>query len=223
MTSADNKSVFIDLDGTLTDPKPGIVKSIGHALAGLGLPSIPEEDALTWCIGPPLQQSFTTLLGTSDKATIDRAMALYRERFGAVGLFENAVYPEVPAMLEALGAADYRLFVATSKPLVYAARIVAHFGLTRRFERVFGAELDGTRGDKSDLLRYAMAESKTAPREAVMIGDRVHDAIGARTVGMRCLLVAWGYGAADEIAQAPSDGICPTPADVPPAVARLFA
>lgn len=222
MAKARVRGVFLDLDGTLTDPKPGIVKSIRHALEGMGAKSIASEDELTWCIGPPLQQSFASLLSTSDKAAIDRAMSLYRERFGAIGLFENKVYAEVPAMLEALEAAGHRLYVATSKPLVYATRIVAHFGLARHFARVFGAELDGTRGDKADLLRYAMAETKAEPRSAVMIGDRVHDAIGAKAVGMRCLLVAWGYGTPGEIATAPSDGICATPADVPPEVARLI-
>lgn len=173
-------------------------------------------------LGRRFQESFAKLLGTADKASIDRAVALYRERYGDIGLFENEVYPGIPEMLSTLATQGRRLFVATSKLHVYAAKIIGHFGLARHFERIFGAELDGTRSNKGDLLRYAISRSGTSPAHSVMIGDRMHDAGGAQAVGMHCLLVDWGYGTDDELRGAKSDGRCRAPAEVPPAVAKLF-
>lgn len=178
------RTVFLDLDGTLTDPKPGITRSIRHALTSLGVDA-PEEDALTWCIGPPLIRSFETLLG--DAGLAPRALALYRERFGTVGLYENRVFDGVPEMLERLRRAGCRLHLATSKPHVYARRIVAHFGLHEWVERVFGAELDGTRGEKTPLLAHALAETGARAHDAVMLGDREHDVIGATANGLPCI------------------------------------
>src|ERR1700761_1047847 len=126
--------IFFDLDGTLTDPKPGITRSIQYALRQLDH-TAPPEDELTWCIGPPLHASLKKLLGTDDLA--DRALVLYRERFGDVGLFENEVYPGIPDVLSALAKSGRRMFVATSKPVVYAERIIDHFNLGGYFERVF--------------------------------------------------------------------------------------
>ena len=142
-------AIYFDLDGTLTDPKPGITRSIQYALQKLDHPTIPTEDELTWCIGPPLRASFVRLLGGEDYA--DRAVSLYRERFSDIGLFENAVYDGISEVLTTLSQSGQRLFVATSKPHVFATRIVEHFGLRHHFEHVFGSELDGTRVDKSDL------------------------------------------------------------------------
>ena len=130
--------VYFDLDGTLTDPNIGITRSIRYALAKLDC-AAPAEDELTWCIGPPLRASFRTMLGSD--ALADRALTFYRERFGDIGIYENTVYPGVVAILETLQASGRRLFVATSKPVVYASRIVEHFDMSGHFEQVFGSEL----------------------------------------------------------------------------------
>jgi phosphoglycolate phosphatase len=143
-------AIYFDLDGTLTDPKPGITRSIRYALQKLDHPAIPTEDELTWCIGPPLRASFVRLLGGEDSA--DRAVSLYRERFSDIGLYENGVYDGISEVLAILSQSGHRLFVATSKPHVFAERIIDHFGLRRHFEHVFGSELDGRRADKSHLL-----------------------------------------------------------------------
>ena len=135
--------LLFDLDGTLTDPFPGITKCIQHALVSLGRPP-PSAESLRWCIGPPLKKSFATLLGSEDEHTADAALTKYRERFGMVGLFENAVYPEIETALDELRKAGYSLGVATSKPTVFAERIIEHFGLRRYFRAVDGSELDGT-------------------------------------------------------------------------------
>ncbi|WP_029078995.1 HAD family hydrolase [Bradyrhizobium sp. th.b2] len=203
-----DRAIFFDLDGTLTDPKPGITGSIQYALGKLGRP-VPSQDELTWCIGPPLRASFALLLGGEEFA--DRAVELYRERFGDVGLFENRVYPDIAAVLAALRERPGRMYVATSKPHVFASRIVAHFGLNGYFDHVFGSELDGTRVNKVDLLAYALEQTGADPAEAVMIGDRSHDVIGAIRNGIRAVGVTYGYGTPEELLEAGASQLCASP------------
>jgi phosphoglycolate phosphatase len=203
--------IFFDLDGTLTNPKPGITRSIQHALRKLDHEA-PAEDDLTWCIGPPLHASFKKLLGTD--ALADKAILLYRERFADVGLFENEVYPGIEATLSVLAGQARRLFVATSKPGVYAERIIDHFKLRGYFERVFGSELDGTRSDKSDLLGYALKAAQVDPAGAIMIGDRSHDMIGARNNGLTAVGVLYGYGSKEELLAAGAHRLSATPREL---------
>jgi phosphoglycolate phosphatase len=204
-------ALFFDLDGTLTDPKPGITGSIQYALRKLDRP-VPSQDELTWCIGPPLRASFVRILGAEDDA--DRAVALYRERFSDIGLYENAVYDGIGEVLKTLGQSGRRLFVATSKPHVFAERIVTHFALRDHFEYVFGSELDGRRVDKSDLLAYALKETAVDPARALMIGDRSHDMVGAKNNGMKAIGVLYGYGSRDELLQAGAQHVCATPGGI---------
>jgi len=202
-------AIFFDLDGTLTDPKPGITRSIQYALQKLDHPTIPTEDELTWCIGPPLRASFARILGGEDFA--DRAVALYRERFSDIGLYENGVYDGVSEVLTTLSQSGHRLFVATSKPHVFAERIIAHFGLRPHFEDVFGSELDGRRVDKSDLLQYALKQAAVDPAKTLMIGDRSHDMVGAGNNGMTGIGVLYGYGSRQELIGAGALHLCATP------------
>ena len=162
-------AIFFDLDGTLTDPKLGITRSIQYALNKLNR-TTPAENELTWCIGPPLLASLKKLLGNDDLADI--ALSLYRERFADIGIFENDVYPGIEDTLSLLAKSGHRLFVATSKPGVYAQRIIDHFKMTAYFDRVFGSEMDGTRSDKTELLKYALQTTSVEPFHAIMIGDR---------------------------------------------------
>lgn len=202
-------TIFFDLDGTLTDPKPGITRSMQYALEKLGRP-VPAQDELTWCIGPPLRDSLVVLVGEQDA---DRGVALYRERFGDVGLYENSLYPGIAATLAALQPRS-RLFVATSKAHVYADRIVDHFGLRPYFEHVFGAELDGRRAHKGDLLAFALERTGTDPSRAVMIGDRSHDIVGAKRNGIAGIGVLYGYGSREELTQAGAVHLCATPRSI---------
>lgn len=201
-------AIYFDLDGTLTDPRPGITRSIQYALRKLDR-AAPSEDELTWCIGPPLHASLKKLVGTDDLA--DKALSLYRERFADIGLFENEVYPGIEDTLSVLARSGRRLFVATSKPGVYAERIIDHFKLRVYFERVFGSELDGRRSDKSDLLGHALQTTGVDPSQAMMIGDRSHDMIGARNNGMTAVGVLYGYGSKEELLDAGAHHICATP------------
>lgn len=205
------KTVFLDLDGTLTDSRPGILAGAAHALTALGVPTLPDE-VTTAFIGPPLYDCFRTLYGLDDTAA-RRAVTLYREYYGTRGLFENTVYEGVPEMLAALASAGHTLCLATGKPHEYGRRIVSHFGLDRYITAVYGAEFDGTRGDKADLLAYALCERGLRPADAVMVGDRRFDVAGALAVGVTPLGVLWGYGDAAELTAAGATHLAKSPAE----------
>lgn len=210
-------AIFLDLDGTLTDPRTGITRSIQHALAALDRP-VPAERDLLWCIGPPLKASFRTMLGS--EALAERAVALYRERFSDVGLYENSVYDGIPELLAAL-AGEARLFVATSKPAVFAERIIAHFEMSPYFERVFGSGLEGAHAEKTELLKYALEQSGLNGRRAVMVGDRSFDMIGAHNNKMTSVGVLYGYGSEAELRDAGAQHLCATPQDLRTVLGRL--
>jgi phosphoglycolate phosphatase len=214
-----SRALLFDLDGTLTDPKQGITRSIQYALETLG-EAVPAADDLLWCIGPPLQESFARLLGGPGR--VDRAMTLYRERFSDKGLFENTVYPGITDMLEASQADGFELYVATSKPHVFANRIVEHFDLARFFTGVFGSELDGTRREKPALIAHLLGEQRLDPANCVMIGDREHDILGARANNVATVAVTWGYGTPDELAAAKPDATCDAPEELPPVLRGLL-
>lgn len=211
---------LFDLDGTLTDPREGITRSLAYALEHMGV-APPALDALTFAIGPPLRESLARLLGTDSREAVERALAFYRERFADVGLYENRPYDGIGAALAALAAEGARLFVATSKPRVYAERIVGHFGLAAHFLEVHGCELDGTREDKRDLLAHLLPRHAVARERAVMIGDRGVDMRAARHHGLHALGALWGYGGAEELQAAGAHALCDSPAALAPSLARF--
>src|SRR5882724_12441684 len=209
-----NKDVLLfDLDGTLTDPKPGIVGCIRFALDQLAV-SCPNDDVLATFIGPPLRGTFSNLLNTAEVSRIEEAIGLYRQRFASIGLYENRVYDGVPAMLDNVSTAAAATFVATSKPRLYAERIVQHFGLSHHFRNVYGPELDGRFDDKAALLAHLLASEGVREGAAVMIGDRAADVIAAKANGLRSIGVLWGYGSAQELSAAGADHIFQTPSDL---------
>ena len=193
-----SRTVLFDLDGTLTDPKVGITRSIQFALERLGA-EVPSVDDLTWCIGPPLLENFQQLL---DSERAPAAVTHYRERFASVGLFENEPYAGIHDVLSQLQGQELRLFVASSKPEIYVRQILEHFELIEFFEGVFGSELDGTRTNKSDLLRFAISEAGIDPVHATMVGDRKHDMIGAADNSIATIGVLYGYGSLEELTDA---------------------
>jgi len=208
------KAILFDLDGTLTDPREGITRSIAYALERMGL-APPPLDALTFAIGPPLRRSLAQLIGDASPPEVERAIALYRERFADIGLYENALYDGIGETLSALAASGATLYVATSKPRVYAERIVRHFGLDAHFEAVHGCELDGTREDKRDLLAHLLPHHGVAAGEAVMIGDRGADMAAARHHGVRAVGALWGYGSREELESAGAHAVCERPIGLP--------
>ncbi len=203
-------TLLFDLDGTLTDPKEGITRCIAHALACMGHAPPPLEDLL-FAIGPPLRPTFGRLLATDDRELIEAALAAYRERFATIGLYENALYANIRESLQAAHDNGHRLFLATSKPHVYANRILDHFGIAPLFSGVYGSELDGHHDDKGELIAHLISSEGLAAADCRMFGDRSHDVIGARKNGIDTIGVSWGYGSEAELRRAGAVAVCPAP------------
>ena len=215
--------LLFDLDGTLTDPRPGIVRCMKHALDTLRAPC-PSDDVLASFIGPPLRETFATLLETSNRSLVERALALYREEYADTGLFENRIHAGVGQMLDEARGAASAAFVATLKPKLYADRIVRRLGLEPYFAGVYGPELEeGRFDDKVDLLAHLLETEKVSPGRAVMIGDRAGDIVAARANRVRSIGVLWGYGSQAELTDAGADGLCGSPAELAAWLGRLTA
>ncbi len=194
------KNYLFDLDGTLTDPGVGIRNSIKYALNKFGLP-IPEDTLLNEFIGPPLMESFRKYcgVGVEDSRLL---LEYYREYFGVKGYLENKLYPDTVAVLEAIKAGGGSIYLATSKPELYAFKIVEHFGIDQYFTFKAGNNMEETRCAKKDVIGYLFEQTGIDPRETVMIGDRDYDVIGAHACSIPVAAVLHGYGDREELKNA---------------------
>ncbi len=209
-------ALLFDLDGTLTDNYPGISRSIAYALGAMGV-EIPDAALLRRCVGPPLRESFRHLLDTGDAAVVEQAIALYRERYADVGWRENVVYDGIEDALASL-AEQSPIYLCTSKPEIFARRIVTLFGLSIHMKGIYGAELEGRFDDKSTLLAHIVQRESLDPGTIVMVGDRSHDVRAARMNGARSVGVLWGYGSREELAEARANALAAAPAELAEAI-----
>lgn len=190
--------ILFDLDGTLTDSSPGIINSIIYALNKYGI-SVADTAVLRKFLGPPLHESFKEHFGFDDEKAME-AVHYYREYFSTKGLLENEVYDGVYELLKCLSDNGKRLVVATSKPQQFTDRIMKHFDLEKYFEFIAGSNMDGTRSKKAEVIEYALNKCRITDRSnVVMVGDRKHDIIGAKIVGIDSIGVEYGYGDYDEL------------------------
>ncbi len=198
--------ILFDLDGTLTDPKPGITGSVKYSLESFGI-KVNSLDELVCFIGPPLKESFMVYYGMDDEQA-ERAVAKYRERFAPIGIFENSVFDGIPRMLEQLKNSGKTIALATSKPEVFAKQILEHFDLGKYFTFSAGSELDGGRVNKADVISYCL-ENLGSPdlSKVIMVGDRKHDILGAGKNGLESVGVLFGYGSPEELREAGADYI----------------
>lgn len=207
------QTILFDLDGTLTDPKEGITKSVEYALNYFGI-SVANRDELCPFIGPPLKDAFMEFYGFDAKQAA-LAITKYRERFSATGIFENKLYDGMLELLSALKAAGKTIVLATSKPVVFAQRILDYFALTPYFDFVTGAEFDGTRSKKGEVIAYALTQFPGVPKSQVlMVGDRKQDVIGALENGIDSLGVLYGFGDEAELKTAGATYLSKTVSDV---------
>lgn len=191
--------ILFDLDGTLTDPGIGITNSVGYALSRLGIP-LPEREQLYPFIGPPLLHSFQEFYGM-DEAMAREAIGYYREYFQATGIFENELYPGVTELLATLSNQNRRLALATSKPTVFAQKILDHFSLSQYFPLVVGSNLDGSQVEKHEVIERVLSLiNSSAP--TLMVGDRKYDILAAKGLGIEALGVGYGYGSWEELTTA---------------------
>ncbi|MGZ9682484.1 HAD family hydrolase [Bacillus cereus] len=194
------KTFLFDLDGTLTDPKEGIVNSVLYALKKVGIEEVHISE-LDSFIGPPIQQSFIERYNMSE-GEVERAVFYFREYLKQRGLFENNVYEGILKLLQQLKSSGNRIFVATSKPTVFAKQVIEHFRLTNYFEDIIGSNLDGTRIKKEEIIAHILqTHEELNKEEMIMIGDRKHDIIGANQNGIASIGVLYGYGCKKELTE----------------------
>jgi phosphoglycolate phosphatase len=206
-------NIFFDLDGTLTDSKEGIINCYRYALDKLNC-AYQAEALENSVIGPPLRVTFSRFLNTNDEVLIEKAVAIYRERFSTIGLFENRVYPGIPKMLSALQTKSFKLYVVTSKPKIFTDRILEHFQLAAWFTGIYGTELNGSFDNKADLITFILQNRKLSAAETVIIGDKKEDIIAGKANRTKTIGVTYGYGTNEEINDAAPDYICDSPAEI---------
>lgn len=205
--------VLFDLDGTLTNSELGITTCVQHALKKFGI-EVEDRTVLRPFIGPPLGESFQVYYGLS-KEESEQAIKYYRERFSVKGLYENEVYDGVEKMLQSLKDSGKKLIVATSKPEKFTMIILEYFDLLKYFDFVAGATMDGSRGEKADVIRYALEKCEIEDKlEVIMIGDRKFDILGAKENGLKSIGVLYGFGDKEELTEAGADYIVETAEDI---------
>lgn len=203
------ETVLFDLDGTLTESGEGIINSAVYALKKFGIE--PEMSQMSKFLGPPLKDSFRDFYGFSEEKCVE-AVKYYREYYTTKGIFENKVYEGVEDCLKALKSAGLKLAVATSKPQVFAVKILEHFHLAEYFDFIGGAELDGTRSVKAEVITHTLKNCGADDRsKVIMVGDRKHDVLGAKALEMDCIGVLYGYGSREELESAGAVFIADTP------------
>ncbi|MBQ9806312.1 MAG: HAD family hydrolase [Clostridia bacterium] len=204
---------FFDLDGTLTDSSAGILNSVQYALQKLGIESPPRK-LLTGFIGPPLARSFSQYFQMNQQEA-QHAVDTYREYYAKKGMLECTVYEGIRELLEELNRRGVSCVLATCKPHYFAKRILVHYGLDSLFSFVSGPEINGTRGEKHEVISHAMEHLDIQdPSRILMIGDRDNDVLGAKKHGIDCVGVLWGFGSAEELTEAGAKALCPTPRDL---------
>lgn len=207
--------ILFDLDGTLTNPEEGITRCVNYALEKMGFGVRPQSE-LRCFIGPPLVEQFMEFCGYT-KAQAELAVEKYRERYRDIGIFENRVYPGIAAMLEKLQKQGMRLALATSKPEIFARRILDAYEIFPYFAAVVGSELDGTRTDKAEVIVEALRRLEIPEEEkprVLMVGDRLHDVVGAKRCGIASLGVRFGFAQPGELEDAGADWIVDTVEDL---------
>lgn len=206
-------NVFFDLDGTITDSEAGILNSIIFALTKMQRP-LPEKKSLRTFIGPPLKESFQKIVQLSE-AEAEIAITYYREHYEAKGMFENEIYTGMVEVLGALQNSGLKLYIATSKPEIYAKKIVTYFQLDSFFNGIYGASLNGTRSEKSEVIGYAIEQAEIRGlNQTIMVGDRSHDIEGAKKNGLASIGVLYGFGDYDELSKAGATYIIEKPHEI---------
>ncbi len=209
--------VLVDLDGTVWDSEPGIVRSMEHTLHELGR-AVPPPEVLVDAIGPPLRTMLAEL-GVPEHE-LDDGVRAYRERYHRLGVLEATLYDGVLPMLDRLLDDGHRLATATSKSEVPARMMLDHYGVADRFEVIATASMDGTSTTKAAVVGRALEGLGDPDRgSCVLVGDRHHDVTGAAAHGIPCIGACWGYGGEDELRLAGARWLATAPADVPPLVA----
>jgi phosphoglycolate phosphatase len=211
--NAKARAVLLDLDGTLSDSRPGIAACFRHTLHQLGHDPDTAGD-LTWAVGPPIAVSLARLLAPYDDDRVDEALTIYRERYTTVGIYDCSVYPGVTGMLDGLRDGGLTMYIATSKRRDFAERVIDFLGLRPYVRGVYGAVPGGGLDRKQDLLAHILAAEHLEAGVCVMLGDRLHDIEAAAANAVHSIGALWGYGGRAELEQAGAGAIATAPEDV---------
>ncbi len=204
MVLKEYKVVLLDLDGTITDPGEGIRKSIAYALEKFGIVGESDE-ALNRFIGPPLWKSFEKFYDFT-KEDAQKGVEYYRERYTEKGIYESTLIDGAKKLIMELKSKGKTVILATSKPEIFAKKVLEIYGLTKYFDFIGGATIDQSRSEKADVIAYALESANVSDKsEAVMIGDRDFDIIGAKINGIDSIGVNCGYGSTEEFIKAKAD------------------
>ncbi len=212
MTKTDRatQAVLLDLDGTLIASRDGIVRCLRGAMRELGHELDPAQN-LDWVIGPPLPDVMARLLGGLGDDRIEAASEAYRRHSANGGMLETPLFPGIEALMDALAGSGRRVFLATSKPVHLARRILEQHGLTHYFNELYGARPDDTGAEKPELIAGIVVREHLDPKRAVMVGDRRYDINGAHANGIRGIGALWGYGGREELEEAGADALAESP------------
>lgn len=200
--------ILFDLDGTVLDSKPGIFRSAKYALDALDYP-MPDDVTMMEFLGPPLSDGFANVCGVREEQVAD-AVRLYREYYNGGGKFEATIYDGVRELLVALRQQGKCCCITTSKPHLFARQILEHFEMADLFDGIYGAEMDGTRGKKAEVVAYCLEQQSFTAEDAVLVGDRHFDVNGAKALGIPCVGVLYGYGTKDELESAGAAALAET-------------
>ena len=205
-----NKNILFDLDGTLTDSGEGIMNCAEFALRHFGIP-VPARDTMRVFVGPPLSDTFMRF-GVPE-SNVQEAIEVYRSRYIPVGKYENALYPGIYQVLEALHRDGFKLYVATSKPEAMSIEILEHFEIAKFFDRICGASLDSSRSTKDEVIAYLLEEVRP-DGNLIMVGDTKYDVLGAAVHKLPTIGVSWGYGTVEDLIEAGAVAIAHSPVEL---------
>ncbi len=207
------KYLLFDLDGTITESAEGIINSVYYALTKAGM-KVEDKNELYKFIGPPFHVSLSEYFNFNEEQ-VQETMGYYRERFSTIGIYENKLYDGIDTLLKELHENGKTIVLATSKPEIFAKRILDYFNITQYFTFVAGSNLDYTRAKKAEVIEYAMQSAGITDKdETIMIGDRLHDIEGAKAHGIKCIGVSYGYGSHEELEKYGADFVADTMDDI---------
>ncbi len=203
------KYILFDLDGTVADSAEGVINSVYYALCNMGF-EVSDKASLKKFIGPPLSSSFKEFYNFDEKQ-IDRGIKLYREYYTDKGINEACIYDGIKSLLRKLKSCGKKVILATSKPEVFAVRIIENFGVSDCFDVIAGSTLDEERNTKAKVIKYALDKAGVSDlSDVLMIGDRKHDVLGANDIGIKCAYILYGYGNLQEAIEYHADYIIDT-------------
>lgn len=208
------KYILFDLDGTLSDSSEGIINTFKYTINELNYP-VPEDKVIYTFIGPPIVETFKNTFGMSEEET-RRAVQIFRPYYGKNGMFQNELYQGIEEMLETLKQAGYMMGIATSKPEVYAVKILENFGIAHYFDVIVGASLDDKFSKKYDIMELAIKKAREIEDidEITMVGDRSYDMESSVKLGVEAIGVTYGFGSEEEVRSTGANVVCHKPSEI---------